>query len=666
MTFNDDYKNQINKIKADGYLKDRVLKTLDEREKKRRFKPVYVYRTAAALALCAAVVFSCTFLKDYSKSIAGTTPADKVMIAPNDYSEIYKTLSKINTNVYYGALDKAETADTGALNGAPQTTKAGASANPGNEKPTAVNGTARKEASDRSDTNVQVDGVDEADIVKTDGKRIYSISRDNNKAESKPFVAVTDITGEKPVQIGHIELKDRDNIQDMYLSGNRLVILGVKYTYSDSTAENGKRRAIYSTYDCLYAPPADTVADVYDISDPQNIQLVESISQNGNYETSRLIGDKLYLISTHTVTGEKQENKPETFVPSIICKNKNGAVDAASISVYDTCTAPTYTVISGYSIKDGALCGTQSVLGSTFTVYCSTENIITAAYSENADNTTELARFSLKDGVPKLLAHGNIKGSLLNQFSIDEYNGYFRFVTTYDKPPEVKEFDGVKYYSKTTENSTVNNMYVLDSALNMAGKIENIAPGERVYSVRFMGETAYFVTFRQVDPLFSVDLSDPKAPKIIGSLKIPGFSDYLHPFGENKLLGIGRNADEKTGRTGSVKLSMFDISDPSNVTESAKQSVDTMYSEALYNHKAILCDYGKNLICFSGQEEISKYFVYSFKDGVFVKKAEIKFNIYEDTLRGLYVSDKLYLITSHSVSVYSLNDFSKLSELTLK
>ncbi|MBO7151814.1 MAG: beta-propeller domain-containing protein, partial [Clostridia bacterium] len=130
--------------------------------------------------------------------------------------------------------------------------------------------------------------------------------------------------------------------------------------------------------------------------------------------------------------------------------------------------------------------------------------------------------------------------------------------------------------------TTVNSLRVLDKDLKEVGKIENIAPDERVYSVRFMGDTAYFVTFRQVDTLFSVDLKNPKEPKIIGALKIPGFSNYLFPFGEDKLLGIGQDADEKTGRTGGIKFSIFDISNPANVTESAKTVLKYFISASPY------------------------------------------------------------------------------------
>ena len=181
-----------------------------------------------------------------------------------------------------------------------------------------------------------------------------------------------------------------------------------------------------------------------------------------------------------------------------------------------------------------------------------------------------------------------------------------------------------------------------------------------------MGETAYFVTFRQVDPLFSADVSDPYNPKIIGSLKIPGFSSYLFPYGD-KLLGIGRNADEQTGRAGLMKLSMFDISDPSNVTESSKTDVPATYSEALYSHKATLADYGKNIIGFSVYGDNGPYYlVYSYEDGKFVQRLKADFDVTgNQECRGLYIGKVFYIAAAYELQYYDLETFEPLGALKL-
>ena len=321
---------------------------------------------------------------------------------------------------------------------------------------------------------------------------------------------------------------------------------------------------------------------------------------------------------------------------------------------------PAYTVVCSFSIKDGKLLGSQSLLGGTYTLYCSTENIITAGYS--SDDTTPIARFSLNDGNIKFEADGSIKGTLLNQFSIDEYKGNFRFVTTGTKSVVINGEASTNY--KIVDS---NSLYVLNGELKQIGAIEDVAPDERVYSVRFMGDTAYFVTFRQVDPLFSVDLSNPKNPKIIGALKIPGFSNYLFPYGDGKLLGLGMEADEETGRTSGIKLSMFDISDPANVTEGSKTVLESDYSDALYNHKAALIDAKRNLIAFAtyGKNGID-YMVYSYKDGKIVLNAQIELGNVYDEVRGLYINQEFYVVTEKSVSVYSLENFKHITTLDIK
>lgn len=182
-----------------------------------------------------------------------------------------------------------------------------------------------------------------------------------------------------------------------------------------------------------------------------------------------------------------------------------------------------------------------------------------------------------------------------------------------------------------------------------------------------MGDTAYFVTFRQVDPLFSADLSDPTSPKIIGSLKIPGFSNYLFPYGDGRLLGIGQNADESTGATGSIKLSMFDINNPAEVSETAKKDVPATYSEALYNHKATLADSGKNIIAFPAYGEVGiNYFIYSFENGEFTEKLRVTLDIQGESCRGLYIDDIFYIVTPYEIQYFELDGFEPIGSLSLK
>lgn len=572
----------------------------------------------AAVFLCAAITFSALGIA--SRYTGGTPSAPTEGIKPlktaGDYDDIYDTVKAFAPTFWDRVVDYAY--DLGSTVTGNSQKNSGAAVY---EQETT--GTAEENA-DYSGTTLQVEGVDEADRVKTDGRYIYILSNINGCN-----VKIAGVSGGAPVQLSDIK-PEGIYCTDMYLSSGRLVIIG---------AEQGS---------------SDTLAVIYDVNDPTAPKEAARCRQSGYYNQSRLIGKKLYILSNHSVNTQSIiKDNPASFVPSVECGDYCGAVEPSSICIYNNCERPEYTVISAYDIEDGSLSGTQSLLGGSSTVYAGTENIITCGISSV---TTQVARFSINDGKIGLKATGEISGTLLNQFSIDEYKGYFRFVTT-----------RIKYESSQFPSDTVNVLTVLDGELKQVSKIDDIAPGEQVYSVRFMGDTAYFVTFRQVDPLFSVDLSDPASPKIIGSLKIPGFSDYLFPYGDGLLLGIGRNADENTGKVQNMKLSMFDISDPSDVTECAKRSLVPSYSDSLYTHKATLADPGKNIIGFSAYGNHGpEYYIYSFENGQFSEKLYIPLDINSEFSRGLYINDIFYIVSDTQILSYSLDGFAPLGTLILK
>lgn len=648
MNFKNSYKNQIESVKPDGYIKDKVRRKLasGEMQKAKNNRTVF-FRAAAAVALCAALVLSVGMVitnRNSGIKVKPTTP-NVAMKTAVSYDSIYDNVKKFLptftdrvSSIITGGTKNSATEEyidysyemsNGSDDTGSQNTGAAATDDCAD----------MSESSDHSETTAQVEGVDESDIVKTDGKYIYILERYKNGV-----IKIVDIRGENPVQLGSITADIYAT--DMYLSGDRLILIGQVGTGNISTA-----------------------ASVYDVSDPAKVSLVTTCTQSGYLSDSRMISGKLYMISNYVINiGNVSKSKPETFVPKVYSQNYDGAVKPDTVCFYNNCNDAQYTVAAAYDTKDGALVSTRSVLGGSFTVYASTGNIITASYSYNGK--TQLARFAIDGGNIELKATGEIEGDLLNQFSIDEYKDHFRFVTTVYKQTETKESASGSVISEIVSVSTQmsNCLIILDGDLKETGKIANIAPDERVYSVRFMGDTAYFVTFRQVDPLFSVDVSDPKNPKIIGSLKIPGFSNYLFPFGDGKLLGIGRNADENTGRTSGMKLSMFDISDPSNVTEYAKTNVNSVYSEALESHKASLVNYKKNLIAFPAYgNNGTVYYIYSFENGAFSQKASIQIhNIDHADCRGLYVEDVFYVATVDTLQYFDLNTFNKLGELELK
>ncbi len=608
--FEKSYKNEMDKIKPDNYVKYKIRNKLERNEKTPEMRFKARFGAAIAAVLCVAVIVSVLGILDrHTPATSTKTENITLMKTVKNYNAVYDTLEKFKPTLFDILTDFLGSSSKDAMNAI----NGGAADGMVGESSTAVN-----ENAEHSETTTQVEGVDEADIVKTDGKFIYILSA-SYKYNTEALIKIVDATETEPKQINSIVIKDI-YAREMYLIGDRLIVLG--------NSQNAK-----------------TVAVIYDISDPYKPKQIEICTQSGAYNTSRLISEKLYVITDFYVeTDSMKKNNAESFIPKIESADFNGTVSADCIYLYDNCSRPEYTIVTAFDISDGKMLSAQSVLGGSYTVYASTDNIITASTSDNAK--TQVAKFKISEKEIKLNATAEINGNLLNQFSIDEYKGYFRFVLT--------------DYNKDT---SVNSLVVLDENFKETGKITDIAPGERVYSVRFMGDTAYFVTFRQVDPLFSVDLSDPENPNIIGALKIPGFSDYLFPFGDGKLLGIGRNADENTGLVGSIKLSMFDISNPANVTESDKTDLTAYYSAALSNHKAILVDYDKNIISFAAD---GAFYVFSYLDGKFTERLREEIYFTSNIVRPMYIGDTFYIVTENDITCFNINTFDKLGYLQLK
>ncbi|WP_282209596.1 beta-propeller domain-containing protein [Parvibacter caecicola] len=268
---------------------------------------------------------------------------------------------------------------------------------------------------------------------------------------------------------------------------------------------------------------------------------------------------------------------------------------------------------------------------------------------DDPDLKTCIRKFTFDKGQLEGVAQGEVNGTLDSSFCLDEYNGYLRVVTT--------------VYGKDTSSA----LTVLNEQMEEVGNIADIAPGEQVYSARFMGNVGYFVTFKQVDPLFSVDLSNPENPTIIGQLKIPGFSEYLHPYGENLLLGIGMSADD-AGATDGVKLSMFDTSNPADVREVATAVLDgTYYSDVFNEYRAALIDPASDMIGFPVSTDREAYAVYGYsEDNGFSQ------HMLEETngtgwvpTRGIRIGDVLYVVKGNAVESYRIGDYQKIDDLLI-
>lgn len=503
-----------------------------------------------------------------------------------------------------------------------------------------------------SDTNVREEGVGEADIIKTDGDYIYILNGDK--------ISIVGIASEEMDALGEIQLESDSYYAEMYVKDDRLIAFYTKNIYEDRNDGLGE----------YYHQ--ETVAEIFDVSDPSESKKVTKISQSGNYNSVRIVGDYVYLFSDFYADISFGKSAVAAYIPEI----QGEKIMSDSIYMPQSTDSLNYTVISGFSLKNPEeKIDRKAVFGTGGLFYASKDNIYVCEVLWDVNNSdtaqTCIRKLSYKDGVINPVGQTRIDGRLNDSFSIDEYEKNLRLVATV----EPDSSNGVMPLIGNTE-STVNDkaeeksynvLYILDENLNELSRIEDLAPDEMVYSARFMGDTGYFVTYKQIDPLFSVDLSDPKNPEILGELKIPGFSEYLHPYGEGLLLGIGMDVDETGTVMNGVKVSMFDISDPANVQEADKYVIEgAMSTDVSYNYKTALVDAEKNLIGFIAYSNGgADYYIFSYEEEGFTCEFEKSMVGYNSNIRGIYAGDKFYIVTGNTVESFMLESFDKVDDLVL-
>ncbi len=537
-------------------------------------------------------------------------------IDPAAYTEVYEALDKERLYYLYAQDDDGFVQEDAAedVNVGKPGQSFGSTRPTNATQATTLKGTSSTE---HSDTNLQVAGVDEADIIRTDGRHLYVSSGER--------VVIVDPNDGHPQVLAEFTLPHGEatgyGASGMYLVGDRLVVMQNRYI---------QQRTV-------------TAAIVYDITDAAKPSFITCFEQDGSELSSRVIGDVLYTVSRYSLVTEPIETDPATFVPQTGCDGEEAVLAAQDIHICGD--GSQYVVATAVRVSgEGERLSEKAVLTNGNAVYANTENLYVAG-NDYGTYKTPLVRFALNGGKLEKQAETTINGVLLNQFSMDEYEGYLRVVVT-------------EYGQSTTTNA----LLLLDKDLNTVGALKGLAEDERVYSVRFDGAVGYFVTFRQVDPLFTVDLSDPAKPMIQNELKIPGFSQYLHPYGDGKLLGIGMDADEN-GRTTFMKLSMFDVSDPTAVTESDVTVLDQSFSEALDNHKAVLIDVKKNLIGFATGDNTYHIYGYDAENGFTLKARIAALDGYGT--RGIYIGEYLYVASRNGVLSYRLSDFSSVGALSI-
>ena len=598
-------------------------------------------------------------------------------------------------------------------------------------------------AGDYSTTNVQISGVDEPDIVKNDGKYIYTVV-----GSKVVIVEAYPASGMKIVA----ELEFNKTVRSIFIDKNKLVVLMDNYyaypMYAEKMAADGiASSSICAPGGCGGGSNAGTNLFIYDISNKENIKLTGNISASGSLGEARMMDGYIYFVTTeyagmdqvpmYSVNGQETrialtdiyydeiysggymfnniysinvadgEIEIKTYLTgsggtSFVSENAFYLTGMKSISYQEYYERAIIEVIIPILPKELQLevdyivnssisdytkwnYATNIVYKYSISLKGSEKDNFDSIYKQRMDEfdmkmqkefeKTIIHKIKLEEGKIEYSGNGAVSGYVLNQFSMDEFEGKLRIATT---------TNGIR-------GKTGNHVYILDEDMKLTGKLEDIAPGERIYSARFIDDRVYLVTFRQVDPFYVIDLGNPSDPKILGYLKIPGFSNYLHPYDENHIIGIGMDANEQ-GRTGGFKVALFDVTDVENPALEASYSLSGenswSNSEAQYDHKAFLFSKQKNLLVIpvsvtSNSIGANGNYIYDQWQGAYV------FNITSDKIglkgkishtnmsrkdsyyygehiqRSLYMDDTLYTVSLSQIRANSLDDLDEKGRVEL-
>ncbi len=464
---------------------------------------------------------------------------------------------------------------------------------------------------DFSGTNVQELGVDEPDIVKTDGKRIIALSNG--------VLYVIDVTNNKPRITGTLTLNNYA-VQDMFLSGDRVLLLGGAWNaYPGPIAEG----------DVEFAPEYQTpVVRLVEVDltggDPD---LMRTMDLDGRYVSARMVDGTIRIVVNSSPTGFEwkypkssgikserealkanqeliEESDISNWVPYYVVSDDDGdVIDEGSLVACERAHHPAdfsgLDMLSVLTIDlDEGLFPVDAtgVLATGSTVYASTESLYVATarwvpwwtfeaeedFIEAAENAgSQIHKFDISSTESSdYVASGQVQGYLLNQFAMSEHEGLLRVATTTEPNWGRGAFPD--------QESLVTVLETSGNELVEVGKVGGLGEGERIYSVRFIGDVGYVVTFRQTDPLYTLDLSDPTNPEVKGELKILGYSAYLHPMDDGLLIGIGQDANEQ-GQVKGTQISVFDVSDLSKPVRLHQLALgEGSNSEVEYDHHAFL------------------------------------------------------------------------------
>jgi len=597
---------------------------------------------------------------------------------------------------------------------------------------------------DFSETNVQVKGVDEPDLVKTDGTYLYILS--NNKV-----LIVKAYPSDEAEILSEIEFNDSLYVHNLFINQTRLVVFAESYNYPIYRAyDNGEKEEEMDIVEpAIWYDSPDTHIKIFDLEDIMNPVEVKNIVVGGSYTGARMIEEYVYVVTTQYSYQTEVFDEEEPVVPRILINGASSEIPLSDIYYVDIPEkSSTITNVVSINVFDDSeeVNAELFLLGNSQTLYVSQDNIYiiySATYydyemledlideivmpklSSSIENElstvdsltlddyqkqsvkewiiqnyiesmsqediqsialeivketekTIIHKIKISDGEIEYQAQGTIPGTVQNQFSLSEFDGNLRVSTT---------IYGWMAKSYLSSFESENNIYVLNSTLKIVGSLENIASGEQIYATRFIDDKCYLVTYKQIDPFFVIDLSEPTNPTILGELKIPGYSTYLHPYDDQHVIGIGRDEQE-------VKISLFDVTQLNNPTEIAKYEIKNSdeewywtQSSALYEHKAFLFDKEKNLLVIpvgDYSKESAYVFDISLSAGITLKgivthdmevEEQSEHEIWDSAYyigsygnsikRTLYVNDVLYTVSDNMVKMNDLNSLSELNTVEL-
>ncbi|MBQ7598398.1 MAG: beta-propeller domain-containing protein [Clostridia bacterium] len=505
-------------------------------------------------------------------------------------------------------------------------------------------------------TNTRSADVDEGDVIKNDGRYLYTASGGK--------FSIIDTQTMQCVFQGEPEPEKENQMyafSSLYVQGDRLVVSGTLYDGQNPIDDvyYGVRDYAFPYYDVMASA---TVTLVYDIADRSRPALLRAAVQDGGMESSRMVGDVLYTVTTYYAN----ENKKSTYVPSVNGKE----IPCDCIYVKDPKGDATgYIVLTALdTAQPKKEIETLSLLGGSDCIYCTADTLYVLRHQCLEEDAlayaTEIYAFSLQGTDLALQSSGTVPGIVEDQYAIDRFGDYLRVTSTdYDYQTDVD----------------ISSLYVLNKKLEIVGALKDFAPDEQVKSTRFLGKTAYVVTFRNTDPLFAIDLSDPAKPSILGKVKLPGFSEYLHPISDTLLLGVGYDGDEQNANYDCIKLSLFDISDPKNPKETDTHIIKQAQSDVHFDPRAFVFDSVRSVfglpvsysILDSNRNWRGTNYVYktfAVKNGAFAdEKAYLRGSVdgyhYDTFFRGTYIGERVYTLTESAVQEFDMESCKKIRTL---